>query len=120
MLTIRQRRLCVEVPTALIKSILDNLQEPFDWFIASLKREYLSKLNIEPRSIQDSEQLISSLMPHKENLHLTGGDFVVDKKGNFYYIKVPMDRSYLECGCILKGNELPDFSAFCNSIKKIM
>ena len=120
MLTIRQRRLCVEVPTALIKSILDNLQEPFDWFIASLKREYLSKLNIEPRSIQDSEQLISSLMPHKENLHLTGGDFVVDKKGNFYYIKVPMDRSYLECGCILKGNELPDFSAFCNSIKQIM
>lgn len=120
MLTIRQRRLCVEVPTALIKPIFDNLQESFNWFIASLKREYLSKLNVEPRDTQDSEQLISSFIPHKGNLRLAGGDFVIDKKGNFYYIKVPIERSYLECGCILKGNDLPDFTAFCNSIKQVM
>lgn len=120
MLTIRQRRLCVEVPSALIKVIFDNLKEQYDWFITSLKQEYLSKLNIEIHGNKENEQLINSLIPYKTKLSLAGGDFAINKKGDLYYIKIPLDRSYLECGCILKSNGLPDFTAFCDSVKQII
>lgn len=117
MLTVRQRRLCMEVPTVLIRSVLDGLRESCNWFITSLKREYLSKLNLQLREDQEEALNISNL-PFKPNVLLAGGDFTIDKKCNFYYVKVPADRSYLECGCILKENDISDFTIFCDSIKQ--